>query len=83
MGTIRVAIDRLVLTGWPLGAREAAAVQLAVEAELGRLFAADGADVLGGSTDRLAAGPIAWQPGSDPSALGVQVAQSVYGSLGQ
>jgi hypothetical protein len=84
VANVRVEIERLVLTGWPLGTREAAAVQAAVEAELGRLFAAEGAEPsASGATDRMAAAPVTWAPGGDVAALGMQVAQSVYGSLGQ
>jgi hypothetical protein len=83
MTRVRVEIERLVLAGWPLDPREAAAVRAAVEAELGRLFAADGAGPrVGGATDRVAAAPVVWAPG-DAGALGARVAQSVYGSLGQ
>jgi hypothetical protein len=81
---VHVEIDRLVLTGWPLGTGEAAAVRAAVEAELGRLFSVDRAGLLaGGALDRVSAEPVAWTPGGDVSRLGAQVARSVYGSLGK
>jgi hypothetical protein len=81
----RIEIDRLVLTGWPLGSREASLVQAAVEMELGRLFETGptGAGPTGGAIDRLVAEPVTWTAGGDPSVLGRQVAQSVYGSVGQ
>lgn len=84
MTNVRVEIDRLVLTGWSLSASEAVAVQTALEAELGRLFAAEGAGSLpGGATDRVSGGSVTWALGGDAAALGAQVAQSVYGSLGR
>jgi hypothetical protein len=79
---VRVEIDRLVLTGWPLGSREAAAVRAAVEAELGRLFAAGGeTPPAGGAADRVSAGPVAWPTAGGPAGLGAAVARAVYGSL--
>ena len=83
MTQVHVEIDRLVLTGWPLGPREAGQVQAAVEAELGRLLSGDGARALpGGAADRMTAGPVAWPAAGGAAGLGSEVAQAVYGTLG-
>jgi hypothetical protein len=85
MTPIRVEIDRLVLTDWPLGRQEAGLLRAAVEAELSRLFgsAPAEADWSGGATDRVSGGTVAWPAGGGPAALGARVAQAVYGSVGQ
>ena len=82
---INLHIERLVLDGLPLTRREGALVQAAVEAELVRLLGTEGLSPAlagGGMTPHLAPPAVTYAPGGDPAALGAQIAQSVYGSLG-
>ena len=83
---IQLHIERLVLDGLPLTRREGAVVQAAVETELARLLTAEGLPPVlagGGMTPSLAAPGVSFTPGGDPAALGMQIARSVYGSLGK
>lgn len=83
---IQLHIERLVLDGLPLTRRAGALVQAAVETELARLLGAEGLSPAltgGGMTPHLAAPGVSFTPGGDPAALGVQIAHSVYGSIGK
>ena len=82
---ITVRIERLVLDGLPIAPGQASLVQAAVEAELGRLLAAGALDarlLAGGAQPVLAADAFQLSGAGDPAALGAQIAQAVYGTIG-
>jgi len=82
---ITMKIERLVLDGLPIAPGQAALVQAAVEAELGRLLAAGALDarlLAGGALPALAADAIQLSGAGDPATLGTQIAQAVYGTIG-
>jgi hypothetical protein len=83
---INIQIERLVLDGLPVEHRQRLLVKAAVEAELGRLLAADGL------TDSLMSGgavPSTRAPGfrlaseSSPTELGQQIGRAVHGGIGK
>jgi len=83
---VDLRIEQLVLDGIDLPAHGAPLVQAAVEAELARLLAADGLGTAwraGGAVPRLSGGTIELSADGDPSHLGQQIAQAVYGGLGE
>ncbi len=82
---IHLHIERLILDGLPIEHSQGALVQAAVEAELTRLLTANGlASQLqsGGALPRLNANAIQLTRGGSPAQIGQQIAQSVYGGLG-
>ncbi len=82
---INVHIERLILDGLPIARNQGPLVQVAVEAELARLLAADGlaANLLaGGALAHVQAGSIQLTGEGNPGQLGQQVAQAVYGGIG-
>ncbi len=83
---INVHIERLILDGLPVTARQGASVQAAVEAELTRLLAEGGlaADVQpGGALRSVLADDIRVTMGNHPTLLGQLIAQSVYSGIGE
>lgn len=83
---IQLHIDRIVFDGFSLPHSQRPIVQAAIEAELTRLLLADGLPpsvLTGGAIPQLAAAPIQLAPDSNPTQLGQQIAQSVYGGIGQ
>ena len=81
---VTVNIERLILEGLPLAPWQRPLLAAAVEAELGRLLAKGGLGgelAGGGAVPSLPAGPIELPSDGDPSALGAQIAQAVYGGL--
>jgi hypothetical protein len=81
---IDVHIDRLILEGWPLTRQQGALVQAAVERELARLLATgrlSGEARMGGAVPQVNAGSFELREVNDPSRLGYQIAQSVYGGI--
>ena len=83
---IHVHIERLILDGIPLEPGQAAQLQAAVEAELGRLLAENSLPpglLAGGAFGALRAAPIQLAPQSQPASQGAQIAQAAYGSLGR
>ncbi len=79
---IDLHIDRLVLEG--LGALNRAAVSAAVQAELARLFAEEGAGAglhRSGRTPRLDGGSFQVASGAGAEAVGRQVANAIYGGM--
>jgi hypothetical protein len=86
MTTINLHIERLVLEGLELGPGQGELVRTAVAAELTRLLTEGG---LAGQFQSSAALPsvrasgLAITPGSEPAQLGGQIAQAVYGGLGE
>lgn len=82
---IHLHIERLVLDGLPLERSQGPQVQTAVEAELGRLLAEHGLAAglqAGGASPSVAVAGIHLAPGSSPAHLGRQIAQSVFGGIG-
>ena len=83
---INLHIERLILEGLPLTRGQGALVQAAVEAELARLLAERGLTPglqAGGALPRIQAGELQLTPGSTPAFMGRQIAQAVYGGIGQ
>lgn len=78
---INLHIDTLVLDGF--GQLDRTRLGAAVEAELARLFAEQGATSAErqGYTPRLDGGSFQAAPGTSADALGRQIAQAVYGGL--
>jgi hypothetical protein len=73
------------LDGLPIGSAQGASVQAAVETELARLLAADGARPMARASSAMpsvSAGDIQLRRGTGPVELGRQIAGAVYGSLG-
>lgn len=80
---INLHIERLVLEGIELPRHQRPLLQAAVEGELARLLA-EGGVVTGNMHVRsLQAGGLALGDGSDPVAMGVQIAGAVYGGMGK
>ena len=80
---IRLHIERLVLEGLSLDGLNPAQIQVAVEAELGRLLLAGGLApqlAAGAARASLDGGQIGGQGGA--GVLGEQIAGAVYGVLG-
>jgi hypothetical protein len=83
---VNVHIERLILDGLPLTRSQGPLVQAAVEAELARLLGEGGlASSLqaGGALPSLRAGAIQLASNGNPQQIGIQIAQSVYGGIGQ
>jgi hypothetical protein len=85
--TIRLHVERLALEGLTLTGAERARLEHAVVGELTRLLEADGPErahgafVEGGAIAGLRGAEVVMAPGGSTAALGVQVAQSVYGAM--
>lgn len=82
---INVNIERLVLEGVSVPPSQRPLLQAAVEAELGRLLTAEGLSAglrSGGVVPRVPGGTIQLSPESNPTQLGQQIAQAVYGGIG-
>jgi hypothetical protein len=82
---IHLHIERLILDGLPIERSQGPFVQAAVEAELGRLLTENGlaADLqAGGAMPSVNANGIQLASGSSPAQMGKQIAQSVYGGIG-
>jgi hypothetical protein len=86
MTTINVHIERLILEGLELGPGQGDLVRAAVEAELARLLGQGGlAQQVQSSGSlpsvRASAMQLALQTG--PAGIGAQIAQAVYGGIGE
>jgi len=82
---INIHIERLVLDGVEIARRDRPLLQSAVEAELARLITTGGLapDLMsGGAMPRVTAGDLQMTGDNDPARLGHQIAQSVYGGIG-
>jgi hypothetical protein len=82
---IIVTIDRFILDGLDLPYHQRPQLQAAVEAELTRLLVAEGLApglITGGALARVPAGAIQLTGDNDPTHLGQQIAQAVYGGIG-
>lgn len=81
--SVTLHIERLVIDGLPLGTHEGPLLQAAVEAEVRRLIAAEGATAFGAArrVPLVRTEPIAPQPGADR--LGTQIGQAIVGGIGR
>lgn len=82
---VNIYIERLVLDGVSISPSQRPLVKAAVEAELGRLLADGGLApnlLAGGAVPCVPSGTIEITPKSNPSQLGQQIAQAVYGGIG-
>jgi hypothetical protein len=83
---INLHIERLVLDGLPIEARHAALVRAAVEAELSHLLTSGGVAASlqsGGVLPRVQADALQLNANSSATQIGQQIAQSIYGGIGQ
>ena len=82
---IHLHIERLVLEGLPIERSEGAAVQAAVEAELTRLLSENGiaAQYQSGGAVPSVRAPGMQLTSNSSSQIGQQIAQAVYGGIGQ
>jgi sirohydrochlorin ferrochelatase len=86
MTTINLHIERLVLEGLELGPGQGDLVRAAVAAELARLLTEGGLTSQfqsGVALPSVRAGTIRIAPASEPAQLGGQIAQAVYGGIGE
>jgi len=82
---ISIHIERLVLDGVEIEHRDRPLLQSAVETELARLITRGGLSpdlMSGGATPRVNAGDLQMTGDNNPARLGRQIAQSVYGGIG-
>ena len=82
---IRIYIDRLILDGLPISHHQGQQVQASVEAELSRLFTEGGLSSTlqtGIAVPSVRADAIQLSAGNNPTQMGTQIAQSVYGGIG-
>jgi hypothetical protein len=83
---INLHIERLILDGLPIAPTQSALVQAAVEAELSRLLTAGGLHVSlqsGVALPSVRADALQLSADSNPKQIGQQIAQAVYGGIGQ
>jgi len=83
---INLHIEQLILEGLPLTRNDRAVVQAAVEAELARLMTERGLGPslqAGGAMPSMSAPGLQLTAGSTPAQMGQQIAQAVYGGIGQ
>jgi hypothetical protein len=83
---INLHIERLVLEGLPVEARHSALVREAIEAELSHLLSNGGVSSglqSGGVLHRVQADALQLNADSNATQIGQQIAQSIYGSIGQ
>jgi hypothetical protein len=82
---VKLHIERLVLDGFPLTARQGAEVREAVQAELTRLMTETSIHPelqQSQSIPKLRADPLHTTSNAAPRTLGVKIARSVYGGVG-
>lgn len=82
---INLHIERLILDGLPIEARQGALVKEAVEAELRRLLEANGLSAslqTGGSFPSLPTQSVNLTAANNAALSGEQIAQAVYGRIG-
>jgi len=83
---INLHIERLILDGLPLEAKDSAAFRAAVEVELARLLTqnTDAANwQTGGAVPSVRADAIQLKAESSPAQIGQQIAGSIYGGIGK
>ena len=82
---IKLHIERLVLDGVNIAPGQRHVLQASVETELTRLLTVGGLSpslAQGTALPRISAGGIQLTAGNNPTQLGQQIAQSVYGGIG-
>lgn len=81
---VRVAIDRLVLDGVPLGPADRASLLARVESELARELRAQtgGLPVAGHAAERVTTPAFSLPHGGDVQQLGSEIAAAIHASLG-
>lgn len=83
---INLHIERLILDGLPLAPAQSAQVRAAVEAELSRLLTTGGLHAglqSGIALPSVRADALQLNANSNPTQIGQQIAQAVYGGIGQ
>ncbi|HEY9695885.1 MAG TPA: hypothetical protein V6D10_01245 [Trichocoleus sp.] len=83
---INLHIDRLILDGLPIPHSQRPLLQAAVEAELTRLLTVNGLShhlTNGIAIPQISTSDLQLTPNSSPAQIGQQIAQSVYGGIGQ
>jgi hypothetical protein len=83
---IHVHVGKIVLHGLPVSPRGAPAIESAVEVELARLLRIHGLAAELQNGGRLPGGPkpsFQLSTANSPSSLGINIAQSVFGTLGE
>lgn len=80
---INIQIERLILEGVSIPRSQHSQLQAAVEAELSRLFSENGLppNLKNGGTIRQLPANINVTQTSDPTQMGQEIAQSIYGEL--
>jgi hypothetical protein len=82
---INFHIERLILDGLPITRHQSPLVQAAIETELSRLLTERGITSRwqsGGAMPNVRAGGIQLTTESNPTQMGQQIAQAVYGGIG-
>ena len=83
---INLHIERLILDGLPITRGQGPLVQAAVETELARLLTERGITSglqSGGAMPSVRAGGIQLTAENNPTQMGQQIAQAVYGGIGE
>jgi hypothetical protein len=83
---INLHIERLILDGVNIQPSQRHLLQASVETELARLLADGGVSsslAAGGALPHVSANGLQLAGGNDPTRLGRQIAQSVYGGIGK
>ena len=83
---VNLHIDRLILDGVNMVSGQRHLLQASVESELARLLTDGGVSsriAAGGALPHVSANDIQFSGGNDPVQLGRQIAQSVYGGIGE
>ncbi len=83
---INLHIERLILDGLSIGHGQGSFVKEALESKLGRLLATSGLNPdfqTGGAVSSVKVDGIETANVSNPTALGHQIAQAVYGGIGK
>jgi hypothetical protein len=82
---INLHIERLILDGLPIEPGQGALVKAMLEAELSRLIGAHGLSAslqAGAALPGLRASALELNAEKNPAQIGAQIAQAVYGSIG-
>jgi hypothetical protein len=81
---INIDIQKLILEGMPISPSQGRLLQAAVEAELARLLSTEGIPdkwKAGGVVPQVPRGAIQLKPGTNPTQMGQQIAQGIYGGM--
>jgi hypothetical protein len=77
-----VVVDQLILDGIEVAVRQRPLLQTAVETELARLIGESGLSIsTGGAVPVIPGAALHLRDNQDPTALGQQIAQAVYGGI--